>query len=116
MFFRLSEMTGTRRENIKDGPGGAMCHYCISPGEKPEGSRFKMVARMELDPGAAVGEHEHSTDEEFYVVLSGKGLFTDDGVRQEIGPGDMMITFQGHSHSIENTGSDPLVFVAVIAE
>lgn len=116
MFFRLSEMEGSRREKIKDGPGGALCYYCIAPGEKPQGSRFTMVARMELDPGAAVGEHEHSRDEEFYVVLSGNGLFFDDGVRHEIGPGDMMITLQGHSHSIENTGSEPLVFVAVIAE
>jgi mannose-6-phosphate isomerase-like protein (cupin superfamily) len=116
MFFKLEEMNGIRRENLQNGPGGAMYYSCIAPGEKPEGSRLKMVARIELDPGAAVGEHEHTGDEEVYIALSGEGAFTDDGTRYDVGPGDIMITFDGHRHSLENTGKDPLVFVAVIAE
>lgn len=116
MFFKLGEMKGTRRENLQNGPGGAMYYSCIAPGEKPEGSRLKMVARIELDPGAAVGEHRHTGDEEVYIALSGEGVFTDDGVRHDVGPGDVMITLDGHRHSLENTGTGPLVFVAVIAE
>ncbi len=116
MFFKLQEMKGTRREHIQNGHGGAMFYSCMAPEEKPAGSRLKMVARIELDPGASVGEHEHKGDEEVYIVLSGRGDFTDDEKSHEVGPGDIMVTLDGHRHSLMNTGTKPLVFVAVIAE
>lgn len=116
MFFKLQEMKGYRREHLQNGPGGAMFYPCIAPGEKPGGSRLKMVARIELDPGAAVGEHEHAGDEEVYIALFGEGRFTDDETVHEVAPGDVMITLDGHRHSLENTGNEPFVFVAVIAE
>jgi len=116
MFCKSSEMRKIRRENLQGGPGGGMFFPLIAAGEKPEGSHFKMVARIDLDPGAAVGEHVHSGDEEVYFIVSGKGVFTEDGVSTEVGPGDTSLTLKGHRHSITNTGDVPLVFFAVIAE
>lgn len=116
MFCSSSEMRTVRRENLQGGPGGGMFYPAIAPGEKREGSHFKMVARIELDPGAAVGEHTHTGDEETYIIISGKGVFTEDGQSYEVGPGDTMVTFESHNHGIENTGDEPLVFIAVIAE
>ncbi|MDT8284215.1 MAG: cupin domain-containing protein [Thermovirgaceae bacterium] len=116
MLCKCNEMRAIRRENLQGGPGGAMFFPTIAPGEKPEGSHLKMVARVELDPGAAVGEHKHSGDEEVYFIISGRGLFTEDGVQVKVGPGDTAVTLNGHEHSILNTGDEPLVFLAVIAE
>jgi len=116
MFFKFSETKGFRREHLQNGPGRALYFPFISIGEKPQGSHFKMVARIELDPKAAVGEHEHKGDEEIYFIISGYGVFTDDDKRYEVSPGDVMITLDGHKHSLENTGEEPLVFMAIIAE
>lgn len=116
MFCKCSEMREIRRENLQGGPGGAMFFPLIAVGEKPEGSHLKMVARIELDPGASVGKHEHSGDEEVYFIISGKGVFSEDGISTDVGPGDTSVTLNGHSHSLLNTGDEPLVFLAVIAE
>lgn len=116
MFCKCSEMRETRRENLQGGPGGAMFFPLIAAGEKPEGSHLKMVARIELDSGASVGEHVHSGDEEVYFIISGKGVFSEDGVSVDVGPGDVSVTLNGHKHFITNTGDEPLVFLAVIAE
>jgi mannose-6-phosphate isomerase-like protein (cupin superfamily) len=49
------------------------------------------------------------------LVLSGSGLFTDDGIECEATPGDMLLTLQGHRHGLRNTGNEPLVFLAIVA-
>jgi len=116
MLCSKKEMRCIRRENLQGGPGGGMFYPLIAHGEKPEGSHFKMVARLELDPGAAIGEHTHTGDEEVYHIISGRGLFTEDGVSAVVGPGDTALTLNGHSHTILNTGDEPLVLLAVIAE
>ena len=116
MLCKCGKTRSIRRENLQGGPGEAMFFPVIAAGEKPEGSHFKMVASLELDPGAAVGEHQHSGDEEVYYIISGSGDFTENGDTKDIGPGDITVTLNGHKHSILNTGKEPLVFLAVIAE
>lgn len=63
-----------------------------------------------LHPGASIGYHEQKEDE-IYYVLSGRGEFTLDGVRQEVGPGTAMLTRPGSSHGIRQVGSDDLVIL-----
>lgn len=75
-----------------------------------------MVGRIALDPGASIGPHVHAEDEEIYVILSGTGRYRDGDDFQEVGPGDVTLTHQGESHALENTGSEPLVILAIIAE
>ena len=69
---------------------------------------------MTLLPGCSVGNHEHLTETEYYIILSGKGTVNDNGEEKPIKAGDVMITGNGASHSISNTGDAPLVFHAVI--
>lgn len=88
-----------------------------SPGRKASrAATSKMVARSRARSGAAVGEHTHTGDEEVYHIIP-EGIFIEDGVQVKVGPGDTAVTLDGHSHfSIINTGDEPLVFLAVIAE
>ena len=51
----------------------------------------------------------------FYFV-SGEGTVTDDGKRVAVRAGDSMTTPSGHSHSVENTGSEDLLLVAAIVK
>lgn len=89
----------------------------LTADNRPEGSRFKMAARMTLPPGASIGFHLHPDDEEIYVILSGRGLYTDsDGQTSPVGPGDLTLTRSGEGHGLANNGQEPLVFFAAIAE
>jgi mannose-6-phosphate isomerase-like protein (cupin superfamily) len=63
-----------------------------------------------LHPGAGIGYHEQKEDE-IYYVLSGRGEYTLDGVKQEVGPGTALLTRTGSSHGIKVTGDQDLVLI-----
>lgn len=63
-----------------------------------------------LKPGSGIGHHEQLVDE-IYYVLSGTGELTLDGVRHRVGPGTAILTRQGSSHSLRQTGRDNLVII-----
>ena len=116
MIWKPDEATPTWREGLQKGNGGAWCSYMVSAGQKRPGSRFRMVGRIALDPGASIGPHTHAEDEEIYVILSGFGRYMDGTEARNVGPGDITLTHRGESHALENTGSEPLVILAIIAE
>lgn len=61
-----------------------------------------------LDPGVSIGVHPHDADEEYYYVLSGRGMMWLDGVEHEVGPGDLTAVFPGGSHGLRNHIDEPL--------
>jgi mannose-6-phosphate isomerase-like protein (cupin superfamily) len=112
----LESMTPQRKEHLQGGAGGGFARYLVPPKGQRPGSRFRMIGRIALDPGAEVGSHPHEEDEELYVILSGEGLYEEDGLSERVGPGDMMLVERGHRHGIRNIGDAPLEFLAAIAE
>lgn len=78
---------------------------------------IKEIAWLTLPPGASVGLHQHVTNEDAYIVISGKGSFVDtQGRETPVEQGDITIARKGESHGIKNTGSDPLVFCYIISQ
>jgi mannose-6-phosphate isomerase-like protein (cupin superfamily) len=71
----------------------------------------------ELPPGTSVGLHTHaSSEEEFYLVLAGTGEMTRNGQVFPVGAGDLIRNPPAGSHSLRNTGTDPLrIFVFEVA-
>jgi hypothetical protein len=49
-----------------------------------------------------------------YIIQKGQGLMIDGGKEFQISAGDAVLTGQGASHSIKNTGAEDLVATAVI--
>jgi len=80
--------------------------------DKPEKLRNFMLA--DLEPGASVGYHVHHGESESYYILSGEGIYNEDGKEMPVSVGDVTFTPDGHGHGIENTGSKPLKFIALI--
>jgi len=74
----------------------------------------RLFARNVLKPGASIGWHQHQGDAETYYILSGSGTVDDNGVKTAVGPGDVVFTADGERHSIENTGTVDLEFIALI--
>jgi mannose-6-phosphate isomerase-like protein (cupin superfamily) len=71
----------------------------------------------ELPPGTSVGLHTHaSSEEEFYLVLSGTGEMTRNGHVFPVVAGDLIRNPPAGSHSLRNTGTEPLrIFVFELA-
>ena len=67
-----------------------------------------------LKPGCSVGQHRHVGDFEVYYVLSGTGLYFDNGEMKPVAAGDVMICKDGEEHMLENNGTEDLEFIALI--
>ncbi|GHV74958.1 hypothetical protein AGMMS49940_22600 [Spirochaetia bacterium] len=62
----------------------------------------------------SIGYHQHDAETEYFIFTSGAGTANDNGTEHPVKAGDMMVTGNGASHSVKNTGSVPLVFNAII--
>lgn len=61
-----------------------------------------------LAPGVSIGVHPHEDDEEYYYVLSGRGMMWLGGREVEVGPGDLTAVFPGGAHGLRNHTAEPL--------
>jgi mannose-6-phosphate isomerase-like protein (cupin superfamily) len=111
MVIHRNEMKTEEKEKMRDGEGVTHFTYLLD-GSKEKNAR--MFAEITLKPGCSIGYHKHDSETEYYFILSGSGEVDDNGKKVQVTKGDSIITGNGASHSIKNTGSDPLVFHAVI--
>ena len=70
-----------------------------------------------LGPGADIGVHTHRSDNvELYVVLSGVGWMTLDGLEFEVRPGHVVLNRPGGTHALKNIGDGELRMVVLEVE
>ena len=78
---------------------------------------IKEIGWMTLKKGASIGLHPHADNDDTYIIISGKGVFTgSDGKEIAVGPESVTIAGPGESHALRNDGDDDLVFIDVIAK
>jgi len=77
-------------------------------------SNMNLYARVLLKPGKEVFRHQHVGESESYFILSGSGIFDDNGKMIEVKKGDITFTPDGHYHRIINNGTEMLEFMALI--
>ena len=73
-----------------------------------KGRRVNFIHDDILSPGVSIGLHEHTKEEEYYYIISGKGIMTLDSHDFEVTAGDITVVFPGGRHAIRNIGSDDL--------
>lgn len=114
MHVKVDEQNVMMKEHFYKGEGALELRAAIGFGGTPphEGSRVMSAMRMTIPVDATVGNHTHPNAEELYVVLSGRGLHTTEGVETEINPGDVINTQAGVEHSVKPQGNEPLVLQA----
>lgn len=76
--------------------------------------KLRTFALAELKPGEEVEFHIHTKESESYYIISGRGLYDDNGKPVEVLPGTVTFTPSGSGHGIKNTGSEMLTFIALI--
>lgn len=112
MVRKADEMSVNRVKELYGGKGEIEVTHILKQDELK--GKCKFCAKVKLAPGASIGLHRHDDEEEIYYITAGTGLVNDNGVEKTVTAGDVLLTAGGEEHSIENTGSDPLEFNAVI--
>jgi mannose-6-phosphate isomerase-like protein (cupin superfamily) len=111
MVIQRKNMRTEVKEKMRGGDGSAaFVHLAECEDEK----NIRLLAELTLQPGSSIGNHSHEAETEYYIILCGSGTVNDNGVETPVQAGDTVITGNGASHSISNTGNVPLVFHAVI--
>ena len=112
MIKKKTDQEVEKRENMRGGAGKVTIRHYLKPEEIK--ARTRLCAELVLPPGVSIGPHDHVDEDEIYIIQKGQGLMTDGGKEFPIAAGDAILTGQGASHSIKNTGADDLIITAVI--
>lgn len=76
--------------------------------------KARLYSLIQVKPGEEVEYHMHVGEGESFFILSGKGIYNDNGNEVDVVPGMVTFTPSGQGHSIKNTGDEMLVFIALI--
>jgi len=107
-----SEKVVTLRENMRGGKGTVTIRNWME--EEQLGSNVRLMAHIHIPVGASIGDHKHEGETETFCVLAGRGLYNDNGNKVEVGPGDVMVCYDGQTHGVENTGDEEFIMAAAI--
>jgi mannose-6-phosphate isomerase-like protein (cupin superfamily) len=111
MVIKRNEMKTEVKEKMRDGDGPARLTYLVDAANE---KNTRLLAEITLEPGCSIGYHRHDKETEYFFIISGNGMVNDNGEDLRIKAGDSIITGNGASHSIKNTGNIPLVLHAII--
>lgn len=112
MIRKASEMKTEARAAMRGGTGTVTIQHFFEKEEITAKSR--LCARLTLPPGASIGVHEHSGEDEVYIITRGTGTLCDGKTTATVTTGDAVLTGKGESHAISNTGHTDLEIIAVI--
>ncbi len=110
MIIHQEDMKVERKKNMFEGEGTVI----ITHFEAKSMKHARLFAEAILPPGASIGEHPHNSETEYYIILEGNGIVIDNGVKKAVKAGDLVVTGNGATHGIKNTGSVPLKLNAII--
>ena len=71
------------------------------------------VKKLTVNPGKRLSYQTHEKRSEYWVIVSGTGTVTMDGIQSMCVAGDAFIIEQGIAHRIANIGEDDLTFIEV---
>ena len=75
------------------------------------------IVAWHVNPGQHLPAHAHPTGQDTWVIISGTGTYQLDkeGNMKIIKAGDIVIAPTGAVHGVYNHGTEPLIFVGVVA-
>lgn len=111
MIKNLDNITPVIEQAVRGGNGSVHAHKLL---DQYSGSALKSLGIVRLEPGASIGDHSHTGDEDFYYCISGTGVVVDNGVEHPFTPGTLQITRDGETQALRNTGETELVFLGAL--
>lgn len=77
-------------------------------------SKLETFAHAVLKKGEEVEFHIHEGESESYYILSGNGVYNDNGTAVDVTKGTVTFTPSGCGHGIKNISDENLEFIALI--
>ncbi len=115
--YSVEKLVKLDKQDVAGGKGTLHGEFSFTRDTALEQDAIKEIGWMTLKSGDSVGTHQHKDNEDAYLIISGKGIFTDgNGNSREVGPGDMTIARPGQSHGLSNPHEEDLVFLDIIAK
>jgi mannose-6-phosphate isomerase-like protein (cupin superfamily) len=78
------------------------------------GTQSVEMFRDTMPPGTSTGVHVHRQADEFFYVVSGKGLAFVDGTELPVEADDIVFVPKGHDHRVKSSGPMPLELVFLV--
>ena len=111
-MYTLSENCPRREACIQNGKGMAKLKDLATKEQMYDHAR--LFSHIVLDPGCSIGYHTHTHETEFYYMLKGEAVFSDNGKEVLLHAGDIGATGYGEGHSLENRSQEPVELIALI--
>ena len=96
-------------ENIsgfKGGTGSAVLRTYVDDSVK--------IIKGYLKKDSSIGLHTHEGTSETVYIFSGVGKMICDGMEETLTAGSCSYCPEGHTHSLVNTGDEPLCFLGIV--
>ncbi len=113
MIRKNDEILSENRGIMYEGAGEVQMKKLLR-GEEELCDKGRLFAKLTLPVGGEVGRHVHKGEFEIFYVVSGTGIFYDNGTECACAAGDVLYTQDGEEHGLRNTGEEPLEFLALI--
>jgi mannose-6-phosphate isomerase-like protein (cupin superfamily) len=88
--------------------GGHGTYFVRTLLEKIPGSSFEHCRYIVLHRGTSIGDHQHTTNEELFIIISGHGTMQVDGEERKVSAGAAILNLPGSHHSLTNEGEGDL--------
>ena len=103
-----------KRGSTTPGAHGEILIHEFVPQNALEQGQCTLYCTITIDPGGGIPYHPHINDKEYYSMLRGIAVYTEEGVEYTLYPGDTAKCCYGSSHGIENRSNEEIQFVAVM--
>jgi quercetin dioxygenase-like cupin family protein len=91
---------------------GVQSEQLVFPENSP--SRRVTITRVTVSPQGLNAPHRHTSSEQIWVALAGRGtLLLDDERTEPFAAGDVARFADGDLHGLRNTGETPFVYIAI---
>lgn len=112
MYLKKEDVVMEPVVNARGGKGTIYKTCYLTKTEMKDSCR--LFGKIVIPPECSFGYHVHENEGEAYHILSGKGLYDDNGTKYEVEAGDTTYTMSGQGHGIENIGNEDLVIIPLI--
>lgn len=113
MIRRNQEKQSIRKPAPFNGTGEITVRSLLN-GPEEMSQKGRVFGHTTVYPGAEIGYHAHTGDSETYYILSGNGLYNDNGTVTEIHAGDVTYCAPGEGHGLKCLGDEPVEMIALI--
>lgn len=111
MICRRKDMPTQVRPEMKGGSGEVtVTHFVDTKNLK----NIRLLGELSLPKGTSIGQHPHENETEYFVILEGTAIATDNGREEIVNKGEVIITGHGATHSIRNEEETTLKVLAFI--